>query len=207
MTRRTFLAAQRRLGAGARQGGGSGAGPHRPAAAEARIRSRRRAVRPEELQADVAAPLVLMFHGAGGTGLGVSYTFTHADDLGVIVLAPDSRDEATWDFLVHGYGEDVAVHRHGAEGHLRALQRRPQADGDRRALRRRLVRAVARPRHRRHLRPDHGVLSRRDAAGRGARQAEDLHLARPERSDHADRRHQPEVRAAAQGAGLRRDLP
>jgi len=62
---------------------------------------------PKNYQADVATPLVLMFHGAGGTGLGVSYTFTHADDLGVIVLAPDSRDEATWDFLVHGYGEDV----------------------------------------------------------------------------------------------------
>ena len=56
---------------------------------------------------DVPAPLVLMLHGAGGTGLGVSYTFTVADDLGIIVLAPDSRDEATWDFLVHGYGDDV----------------------------------------------------------------------------------------------------
>ena len=62
---------------------------------------------PKGYTADVPTPLVLMFHGAGGTGLGVSYTFEHADDLGVIVLAPDSRDEATWDFLVHGYGEDV----------------------------------------------------------------------------------------------------
>ncbi len=62
---------------------------------------------PKGYKADVPTPLVLMFHGAGGTGLGVSYTFEHADDLGVIVLAPDSRDEATWDFLVHGYGEDV----------------------------------------------------------------------------------------------------
>ena len=62
---------------------------------------------PKGYKADVPTPMVLMFHGAGGTGLGVSYTFDVADDLGVIVLAPDSRDEATWDFLVHGYGEDV----------------------------------------------------------------------------------------------------
>jgi phospholipase/carboxylesterase len=53
------------------------------------------------------APLVLMFHGAGGTGRGVSYTFEIADDLGVIILAPDSRDEATWDMLLHGFGDDV----------------------------------------------------------------------------------------------------
>jgi phospholipase/carboxylesterase len=53
------------------------------------------------------APLVLMFHGAGSTGRGVSYTFEIADDLGVIILAPDSRDEATWDMLLHGFGDDV----------------------------------------------------------------------------------------------------
>jgi phospholipase/carboxylesterase len=62
---------------------------------------------PRSYKPDVAMPMVLMFHGAGGTGLGVSYTFDVAEDLGIIVLAPDSRDEATWDFLVHGYGEDV----------------------------------------------------------------------------------------------------
>src|SRR5204862_237864 len=80
------------------------------------------------------------------------------------------------------------------------LQCRAEADGDRRALRRRLVRAVARHRHRRHVRPDPRVLAWRDAAGGSARQTEDLHFARPERSDHADRRHQPDVRAAAEEA-------
>jgi phospholipase/carboxylesterase len=48
-----------------------------------------------------------MFHGAGSTALNVSYTFPIADELGFIVLAPDSRDEATWDMLLHGFGEDV----------------------------------------------------------------------------------------------------
>ncbi len=62
---------------------------------------------PRGYKPEVPTPMVLMFHGAGSTALGVSYTFDVADDLGIIVLAPDSRDEATWDFLVHGYGEDV----------------------------------------------------------------------------------------------------
>jgi phospholipase/carboxylesterase len=62
---------------------------------------------PREYKEGVPMPLVLMFHGAGSTGRGVSYTFDIADDLGVIVLAPDSRDEATWDMLLHGFGDDV----------------------------------------------------------------------------------------------------
>src|SRR5262249_7695846 len=62
---------------------------------------------PQNYKPDVATPLVLMFHGAGSTALNVSYTFPIADDLGFIVLAPDSRDEATWDMLLHGFGEDV----------------------------------------------------------------------------------------------------
>jgi len=52
-------------------------------------------------------PLILMLHGAGNTALSVTYTFEIADDLGFIVLAPDSRDESTWDMLLHGFGEDV----------------------------------------------------------------------------------------------------
>jgi len=63
---------------------------------------------PRGYTGDAATPLILMLHGAGGTGLSVGYTFEIADALGLIVLAPDSRDEATWDLLLHGYGEDVA---------------------------------------------------------------------------------------------------
>jgi len=62
---------------------------------------------PRGYKPDVATPLVLMFHGAGSSALNVSYTFSIADDLGFMVLAPDSRDEATWDMLLHGYGDDV----------------------------------------------------------------------------------------------------
>jgi phospholipase/carboxylesterase len=62
---------------------------------------------PQTYKPDVATPLVLMFHGAGSMGLNVAYTFPIADALGFIVLAPDSRDEATWDMLLHGFSEDV----------------------------------------------------------------------------------------------------
>jgi len=62
---------------------------------------------PKGYKADVATPLILMLHGAGSSGLNVGYTFPIADELGVIVLAPDSRDEATWDMLLHGFGDDV----------------------------------------------------------------------------------------------------
>jgi phospholipase/carboxylesterase len=109
VTRREFLAAT---------GAAAAIGRPRPAAAADTLRIGQQPLKlgsdrdgvlfiPKNYKDDVPMPLVLMFHGAGGTGLGVSYTFPHADDLGVIVLAPDSRDEATWDFLVHGYGEDV----------------------------------------------------------------------------------------------------
>jgi phospholipase/carboxylesterase len=56
---------------------------------------------------DKAWPLMVMLHGAGNTGRGVAYVFPLADELGVVVLAPDSRDEATWDVLLTGYGPDV----------------------------------------------------------------------------------------------------
>jgi phospholipase/carboxylesterase len=53
------------------------------------------------------APLLLMFHGAGNTSLSVAYTFPLADELGVVILAPDSRDEATWDGVLRNWGPDV----------------------------------------------------------------------------------------------------
>jgi phospholipase/carboxylesterase len=62
---------------------------------------------PRGYKADTPAPLMVMLHGAGNTGRSVSYTFPLADEFGVVVLAPDSRDEATWDVLLTGYGPDV----------------------------------------------------------------------------------------------------
>lgn len=52
-------------------------------------------------------PLLVLFHGAGGTAQSVGYAFPMADAHGVIILAPDSRDQRTWDLIVGGYGPDA----------------------------------------------------------------------------------------------------
>ena len=146
-------------------------------------------------------PLVLMLHGAGGTGRGVSYTFEIADDLGVIVLAPDSRDEATWDMLLRGFGDDVEFI--GAA--LKDTYARCSVDRKRMAIAGHsdgasyaLSFGIGTGETFGH---DHGLLTGSDAADRSARQAAHLHLARRQRSGDADRRHQPAVRAAPEEAG------
>jgi len=109
MTRRRFLAAAGAAGALAYA---------RPARAAAAVRIGQQPLKigddrdgllyiPRGYQADIPAPLVLMLHGAGSTSLSVAYTFDRADEHGIIILAPDSRDEGPWDLLLHGYGPDV----------------------------------------------------------------------------------------------------
>lgn len=53
------------------------------------------------------SPLLVLFHGAGGTAQSVSYAFPMADAHGVIILAPDSRDQRTWDLVLGAYGPDA----------------------------------------------------------------------------------------------------
>jgi phospholipase/carboxylesterase len=109
MTRRTFLAAAGAAGALACA---------RPSAAADGVRIGQQPLKlgddrdgllyiPRGYKSDVPAPLVLMLHGAGSTALSVAYTFGMDDEHGLIILAPDSRDESTWDLLLHGYGPDV----------------------------------------------------------------------------------------------------
>ncbi len=53
-------------------------------------------------------PLVVGLHGAGGRAKGGMRLFRRfADELGIIVLAPPSRD-ASWDVRYGGFGRDVA---------------------------------------------------------------------------------------------------
>jgi phospholipase/carboxylesterase len=53
------------------------------------------------------APLAVMLHGAGGSAQhGMSPLSALANDAGLIVLAPPSRDQ-TWDVLRGGFGPDV----------------------------------------------------------------------------------------------------
>jgi predicted esterase len=55
-----------------------------------------------------ALPLLVLLHGAGGSGEGILRRLgSYADDAGVAVLAPDSRD-STWDAVRGGFGPDVA---------------------------------------------------------------------------------------------------
>jgi len=62
---------------------------------------------PKGYKPEVPAPLLVMFHGAGGTALSTTYAFPLADEHGVIILAPDSRDQRTWDLVLGSYGPDA----------------------------------------------------------------------------------------------------
>jgi len=62
---------------------------------------------PERYKPDAAAPLLLMLHGAGNTSQSTAYAFPLADEFGVVILAPDSRDERTWDGVLRNWGPDV----------------------------------------------------------------------------------------------------
>lgn len=56
-----------------------------------------------------ARPLVVFFHGAGGTARsGLALVGQLARDRGILVLAPSSA-ASTWDLLAGGLGPDVAV--------------------------------------------------------------------------------------------------
>jgi phospholipase/carboxylesterase len=53
-------------------------------------------------------PLLVLLHGAGGSGEGIlRRAGSAADAAGIAVLAPDSRD-STWDAIRTGFGADVA---------------------------------------------------------------------------------------------------
>lgn len=62
---------------------------------------------PRSYRADTPAPLVVMLHGAGGTGARMRFTFAIAEEFGIVVLAPDSRDNRTWDAIRGDFGRDV----------------------------------------------------------------------------------------------------
>ncbi len=54
------------------------------------------------------APLIVMLHGAGGTGATIASRLNLAEEFGIVVLAPDSRDPRSWDMIVGGgFGPDV----------------------------------------------------------------------------------------------------
>jgi phospholipase/carboxylesterase len=55
------------------------------------------------------APLLIMLHGAGSRGENALKPLLHlADEVGLILVAPDSRGR-TWDLILDAYGPDVAL--------------------------------------------------------------------------------------------------
>ena len=58
---------------------------------------------PKSYRPDVPAPLAVILHGAGGSARRVLSFFGVADELGVIVLAPESRG-GTWDAIRGSFG-------------------------------------------------------------------------------------------------------
>jgi phospholipase/carboxylesterase len=64
---------------------------------------------PAGYRSGVPAPFVLLLHGAGGDARGgIEPLLRFADDAGLLLLAPDSRD-VTWDMIMRSFGPDIAL--------------------------------------------------------------------------------------------------
>lgn len=61
---------------------------------------------PASYRPETAAPLLVLLHGASGSARRVASLFTVADELGVILLVPESRDR-TWDAIRDEFGPDI----------------------------------------------------------------------------------------------------
>jgi predicted esterase len=61
---------------------------------------------PMSYKAGVPMPILVMLHGFRGTAEAVRVTFPLAEEFGVIILAPESRD-VTWGQSIPGFDEDV----------------------------------------------------------------------------------------------------
>lgn len=67
-----------------------------------------RLILPTGYQQTVPTTLLLLLHGAGGSGSGIATAFKPlAETANVALLAPDSRAR-TWDLVLGGFGPDVA---------------------------------------------------------------------------------------------------
>jgi predicted esterase len=130
VSRRRFLAwgaaGVGAVGASACQRAFAGAGPHeqgrltvRPAPPTGTVAPGRQSLAlggsrdgllyvPAAYDADVAAPLAVMLHGAGGSARsGIRPFETLADEAGLLLVVPESRG-MTWDIIEGGFGPDVA---------------------------------------------------------------------------------------------------
>jgi phospholipase/carboxylesterase len=64
---------------------------------------------PKSYRPDARAPLAVMLHGAGGTSKRMAFTHAAAEEFGVVLLIPESRDPRSWDIIVQRqFGDDLA---------------------------------------------------------------------------------------------------
>lgn len=61
---------------------------------------------PKKYKPGVPMPVIMMLHGFGGFGEGIRYLFPLAEEFGVIIIAPESRD-ITWGKEAPGFDADV----------------------------------------------------------------------------------------------------
>lgn len=61
---------------------------------------------PSSYKPEKPMPLLVLMHGAGQRAQMMTRLFPLAEELGIIILAPDSR-ERTWDVIMSAFGEDV----------------------------------------------------------------------------------------------------
>jgi predicted esterase len=61
---------------------------------------------PATYKPETPTPLAVMLHGAGGSARRVTGLFSVADELGIILLSPESRG-STWDGIRERYGPDI----------------------------------------------------------------------------------------------------
>ena len=93
----------------ARTSSGKGSGPSRPGTSPLGLRARRDGLlhAPATLVPGRPAPLLVMLHGAGGSGANIlPMVVDRAERHGVLVIAPDAQG-GTWDLIEHDYGPDV----------------------------------------------------------------------------------------------------
>jgi predicted esterase len=62
---------------------------------------------PKNYRPEVPAALLTLLHGAGGWSRRLEALFPIADELGIVLLSPESRDRGTWDGITGRYGPDV----------------------------------------------------------------------------------------------------
>jgi poly(3-hydroxybutyrate) depolymerase len=70
---------------------------------------------PKSYKPGTPMPLLMMLHGYSGGGTNARFTFPLAEEFGVIIIAPESRD-LTWGQSIPGFDDDVrylgAAYRH-----------------------------------------------------------------------------------------------